>query len=131
MIAAPGMDAGEAGFIVEAWVGNRMLTGFAANRNVRDFFLCHMISRPWYFHHGGNSNFRRPLARMKAFALLRFDHMDRRFEPVAMIGDRFRLGDVLLAETGFKSLTRGLINLCTDFGIVAIGIAERRFDSRF
>jgi len=68
---------------------------------------------------------------VKAGALFALDGVDRRFETVAVMGHDVGIGDILLAQAGFQRLTRGLIDACTNFRTVAVGIVERSSDSRF
>jgi hypothetical protein len=69
---------------------------------------------------GGTGDLRRSLALMQAFPLLRLDHVDRRFEPVAMMGHGFGVGDILLAQAGLQRLACGLIDLRSDFSAITL-----------
>jgi hypothetical protein len=68
---------------------------------------------------------------VKAGALFALDRVDRRFETVAVMGHDVGIGDILLSQAGFQSLARGLIDACTNFRAIAVGIIERSSDSRF
>lgn len=68
---------------------------------------------------------------MKAVALLAFDGVNGAFQAVAVMGDDFGVGDILLAQTGFQRLAGRLIDPRSNLRIVAIGIFERCSDGRF